>query len=162
MKKLFFAICAVLPGGFLLIGVIILFIGCAWTQNGKIYGLAPVNPSEHVIAQAIGEDISADAHLKRKCADSPMNCRALELTIFGQWGLYGGNQWSMPGGTWGTGNFPAIQQPSGTSENLQNKQDVVKKEKAELDARMINDSLKNLHLEICKINKMWLKKKKQR
>jgi len=77
MKKGFFAICAVIPGGFILLAAMALFIGCAtysYKSNGfESRGLVNSTSSEMIIA-------SAEAYATQKCADDPQKC------YMGMWG----------------------------------------------------------------------------
>lgn len=140
MKKVmewvvFAAIVAILPGGALLgakkivqrvktkflvqlMATVMMVSGCAWTQNGRVSGF--VNPSEHVIAEAIGEDISTNAYVKRKCADSPANCRAMELFV-APW-AYGAMMDTPAGYTWA--GVRAVGAGSPTAENGDVRKDI--------------------------------------
>lgn len=107
MKKLFAALCSVLPGGFILLGVMLLFTGCARFQyqtNDKNW-IKGVTASPETVMMADAE--SAIRHAEAKCIEkNGMAC------YYGGW--YGGGTLNMPAGY----TVGAIQQPLGDNSSF--------------------------------------------
>jgi len=104
MKKVFFAICSLIPGGFLLLGVLLLFAGCSHYQVRSAGFRAEgrtSRPGEVAMSLAVAEDIRAEAQVKSVCASNPAKCRAMELQTYGAYGMYGPGYLDTPEGyTW--------------------------------------------------------------
>lgn len=96
MKKVFVLLCAVLPGGLVLLVTMMMFTACARLQfqdpagNVKISGLT-ASPEMAMVMSAEAEAIRAQAYATRKCADEPAGC------YYG-WGY--GNMDTPAGYTW--------------------------------------------------------------
>ncbi|MBU4421772.1 hypothetical protein KKB41_02305 [Patescibacteria group bacterium] len=105
MKKVLFTIYSLIPGGFLFLGIILLFVGCSHyqyrttgTQKFRIEGRTS-SPESVAIALAEAEGIRADATATRICAQNPQKCQAMALarTV----GFYGNGFLDTPYGyTW--------------------------------------------------------------
>jgi len=104
MKKVFFAICSLIPGGFLLFGTMLLFVGCSHYQVRSAGFQAEgrtSRPGEVAVSLAVAEDIRAEARIKNVCASNPEKCRAMELQTYGAYGMYGPGYMDTPEGyTW--------------------------------------------------------------
>lgn len=112
MKKIFFAICAVLPGGFLFLVVMLLFTGCAHTRYDRKTGERVVEGFGSIVEISIAEQIQAEAEAIRAQADATRMCSADVRfcgALWGPWGAYGhGAMNTEGGGYWGwpsTQNF---------------------------------------------------------
>ena len=103
MKKALFAICSLMPGGFLLLGVMLLFIGCSHYQvrsaGFQAEGRTGV-PGDIAVKFAVAEDIRAEAQMKNVCAANPAQCRAMELSVYGNYGNGPGYLDTPEGYTW--------------------------------------------------------------
>ncbi len=83
MKKMFFAMCGVLPGGMVLLAAMMTFAACARFQyeTSAKHWIQGTTTSPETVMMA-----EAEAYAMRKCADNPENCRAVELSQTGPWG----------------------------------------------------------------------------
>lgn len=124
MKKTFFAICAVLPGGVILLAAMALFVGCshfqAQSQGFKIEGITG-SPETIMLADA-------EAYATKKCADQPEKC------YMGMWGLNFMD--TTTGVTW------AGIQSIRSYENAN--QPPVEKKKKKIEIKIEKDSFKNI------------------
>ncbi|PIR67135.1 MAG: hypothetical protein COU51_00025 [Parcubacteria group bacterium CG10_big_fil_rev_8_21_14_0_10_36_14] len=120
MKKALFTICSVVPGGFLFLGIVVLFVGCSHyqyqttgTQKFRIEGRT-ASPESVAIALAEAEGIRADATATRICAQNPQKCQAMVLARTASY--YGNGFLDTPYGyTWA--GIQAVQN-AGRQENV--------------------------------------------
>jgi hypothetical protein len=109
MKKMF-SFLAVVPCGFWLAGIMVLFVGCARLQyqdpagNVRISGFT-TTPEMAMVMSAEAEAVRAQAYATRKCSDDPRNCGAVN----GGWGM--GVMDTPAGYTWAGINAGAVAQP---------------------------------------------------
>lgn len=82
MKKLFVALCSVLPGGFILLVTMLTFAACARLQyqdpsgNVRVSGYT-TTPETAMFVSAEAEAVRAQAYATRKCSDDPRHCGAV-------------------------------------------------------------------------------------
>lgn len=101
MKKMFVALCGMLPGGFLLLATMLAFTACARLQyqdpagNVKIRGFT-LNPEAAMVMSAEAETIRAQAYAVRSCSEDPKHCGA----VWGPWGAGAGMMDTPAGYTW--------------------------------------------------------------
>jgi len=121
MKKMFVALCSLLPGGFVLLATMLMFAACARLQyqdpagNIRIDGLT-MTPEAAMIVSAEAEAVRAEAYATRKCSDDPRNCGA----VLGSWGA--GLMDAPAGYTWA--GIRAVTGGDGTGSNGDIRRDV--------------------------------------
>ncbi len=128
MKKMFFAICSVLPGGFILLVAMTLFVGCARLQyqdpagNVRISGYT-TTPEAAVMASAEAEAVRVQAYATRMCSEDSKHCGAV-------WGPWGAGLMDTPAGyTWA-----GVQAAGATSVPAENSD--IRKDVADIKRRL--------------------------
>lgn len=104
MKKVLFSICGLMPGGFILLGAMILFVGCARLQyqedDVRIVGYT-TSPEAAMYVAAKARAVRARAYAVHRCADDPRKCGG---EGWGYGGRYIGMYLPVGYGNWVTGS----------------------------------------------------------